>query len=36
MKVLMNMWLEKLRDTHDMVVLYGQRHRNILLPVIRG
>lgn len=27
MKVLMNMWLEELRNTHDMVVLYGQRQR---------
>ncbi|OBR64140.1 hypothetical protein A7K91_16115 [Paenibacillus oryzae] len=27
MKVLMNMWLEELRDTCDMVVLYGQRQR---------
>lgn len=27
MKVLMNMWLEELRDTYDMVVLYGQRQR---------
>jgi predicted N-acetyltransferase YhbS len=27
MKVLMNKWLEELRNTHDMVVLYGQRQR---------
>lgn len=27
MKVLMNMWLEELRNTYDMVVLYGQRQR---------
>ncbi|WP_373231224.1 GNAT family N-acetyltransferase [Cohnella sp.] len=27
MKVLMNMWLEELRKSYDMVVLYGQRQR---------
>jgi len=27
MKALMNMWLEELRNTCDMVVLYGQRQR---------
>lgn len=27
MKVLMNMWLEELRNSYDMVVLYGQRQR---------
>ncbi|KGE17296.1 GNAT family N-acetyltransferase [Paenibacillus wynnii] len=27
MKVLMNMWLGELRNTYDMVVLYGQRQR---------
>lgn len=27
MKVLMNMWLEELRNMYDMVVLYGQRQR---------
>ncbi|WHX49067.1 GNAT family N-acetyltransferase [Paenibacillus woosongensis] len=27
MKALMDMWLEELRNTCDMVVLYGQRQR---------
>jgi predicted N-acetyltransferase YhbS len=27
MKMLMNMWLEELRPSYDMVVLYGQRQR---------
>lgn len=27
MKVLMNMWLEELRNSYDMIVLYGQRQR---------
>ncbi len=27
MNVLMNMWLEELRESYDMIVLYGQRQR---------